>query len=99
MGGGLLEGNWSGSMNLLVWEMKKALLAALLHYLSTFLSRTCQRGRQATDQDRSLEDSALVSVSRRFRWLRMAANTNRRAALESGEEDIVEIFFVKASNQ
>lgn len=86
-------------MNTLVWEMKKALLAALLHYSSTFWSCTCQRGRRATDPDRSLEESASVSVSWRFRWLRMAANTNRRAALKSGKEDIVEIFFVEASIQ
>lgn len=43
-----------------------------------FLSCTCQRGRQATDPDRRLQWSALVSVSWRLRWLRMAANTNRR---------------------
>lgn len=94
----------------LVWDIKEKnnkknkTLAALLHYSSTSLSCTCQRGWQATNPEEvGLGFSQLV--------VQMAADSSQRkqvgwrwgrawawGASGRGKEDIVEIFFVKASD-
>lgn len=90
-------------MHTLVWERmkkKKHLLAALLHYSSTFLSCTCQRGRQATDPDRRLQESALVSVGLAAQMAADGSQHKQERALQGEEKrTLLRFSFVEASNQ